>query len=401
MSSRADPEFYAWLDEAHGVEAYVAALSTLFEPVVREDERLHGCEAEISTADGVSRTARSLEDVLDAVHAALQRGHGATARIPVRMCSQGWVADLNVSCALPRNRSAYHGCWLSLTSGSTHLMPKRLEVAASHERLQVHAGAAMLARFALQDLEKIFLGLCAPDAHARVTTGAYTVLDKLYETTEYDNVDWLSPLEMAATYNGEQHVARDVALSWLYLLNGNAVGFAADLSLDALAARVEAAPKGTTVGVASRATHVIKHAMKESAAFHQGGRHGLSPGFIRHGPRSRFPEDDELSREQVLAVLKTPKETLLDALEAAAVPDDEWLDAEKLALDVIEAKMAGEPTVWIDVDKGAQRSFLEQHAPYHIRRLDNGGVMLATHPYRHLWPLWSDALALLGIRPRS
>jgi hypothetical protein len=32
-----------------------------------------------------------------------------------------------------------------------------------------------------------------------------------------------------------------------------------------------------------------------------------------------------------------------------------------------------------------------------VRRLPNGGVMLATHPYRTLWPLWADALFLLGI----
>jgi hypothetical protein len=33
-----------------------------------------------------------------------------------------------------------------------------------------------------------------------------------------------------------------------------------------------------------------------------------------------------------------------------------------------------------------------------VRRLPNGAVMLATHPYRTLWPLWADALGLLGIR---
>jgi hypothetical protein len=26
-------------------------------------------------------------------------------------------------------------------------------------------------------------------------------------------------------------------------------------------------------------------------------------------------------------------------------------------------------------------------------------VLLATHPYRTLWPLWADALFLLGITP--
>jgi hypothetical protein len=42
--------------------------------------------------------------------------------------------------------------------------------------------------------------------------------------------------------------------------------------------------------------------------------------------------------------------------------------------------------------------WIEQHAPFHVRRLPNGGVRLATHPYRILWPLWADALHLLDIR---
>ncbi|WP_437651507.1 hypothetical protein [Sorangium sp. So ce362] len=31
------------------------------------------------------------------------------------------------------------------------------------------------------------------------------------------------------------------------------------------------------------------------------------------------------------------------------------------------------------------------------RRLPSGGVVLATHPYRTLWPLWADALFALGL----
>jgi len=43
--------------------------------------------------------------------------------------------------------------------------------------------------------------------------------------------------------------------------------------------------------------------------------------------------------------------------------------------------------------------FIQRHAPYHVRRLPNGGVLLATHPYRTLWQLYADALFLLGITP--
>jgi hypothetical protein len=41
--------------------------------------------------------------------------------------------------------------------------------------------------------------------------------------------------------------------------------------------------------------------------------------------------------------------------------------------------------------------FLVDHAPFYIRRLPSGGVLLATHPYRTLWPLWADALFALGL----
>ena len=105
-----------------------------------------------------------------------------------------------------------------------------------------------------------------------------------------------------------------------------------------------------------------------------------------------------LTREQVLAVLKTPPATLLEALEAAAVPDDEWLRVEPLAIEMIEAKNQGAPTLEVNVTSGHHVRFIEQHAPFHVRRLPNGGVLLATHPYRTLWKLWADALLLLGIR---
>lgn len=114
-------------------------------------------------------------------------------------------------------------------------------------------------------------------------------------------------------------------------------------------------------------------------------------------PRAPLPGDIPLTCEQVLAALATPKETLLQALEAAAVPDEAWQAVEPQALERIEAMEKGSPTYIVDVTTGKHTRFIEHHAPYHIRRLPNGGVMLATHPYRTLWPLWQDALLLLGI----
>jgi hypothetical protein len=106
----------------------------------------------------------------------------------------------------------------------------------------------------------------------------------------------------------------------------------------------------------------------------------------------------DLTREQVLQVLETPPGMLLDALDAAAVPDDEWRAVEPLAREAIEARKQGAPTIEVDAMTDKQQRFLELHAPYHVRRLPNGGVLLATHPCRTLWQLWADALLLLGIR---
>jgi hypothetical protein len=50
-------------------------------------------------------------------------------------------------------------------------------------------------------------------------------------------------------------------------------------------------------------------------------------------------------------------------------------------------------------DRFDERCFLEQHGPFQVRRLQNGGVMLNAYPYGYLWPLWAKALDLLGIRP--
>jgi hypothetical protein len=401
VTHRADPTFFAWTNGADLIDAYLAALSALFEPTrvgedpweKRVDVSTWGYRAEMP------RTGVSLQELLDLVSAHLKRESRARAHIPVRMPSQDWVANVAVTCSVPeRRRGVPPGCVFTAESGYTHLLPTTVGVAASYANLPVEAGAAMVSRLGQQDMECLLVRLCAPDAHPRVKTGGYTMLNKLYETMAFGIDLWIDPLEMAASYNGDLHVARDVALSWLYLYEGECVEDVAGLSLDVLATRVEAAPTGATVGLAPAPKYVIEHLSKDTRFDHRGAR-GKPPGAMVVEARKRIPQDDELSREQVLAILQTPPETLLDALDAAAVPDEDWRDAEKLALEAIEAKKQGEPTDWVHVDTYNHRRFIEQHAPYHIRRLENGGVMIATHPYRHLWPLWADALALLGIRP--
>ena len=97
--------------------------------------------------------------------------------------------------------------------------------------------------------------------------------------------------------------------------------------------------------------------------------------------------------------MEASPDALLDALEACALPDDEWRAVEARALESIEAQKAGTETYSVDLKTRRHVRFLQHHAPYHVRRLPNGGVMLATHPYRTLWQLYADALFLLGISP--
>ncbi len=287
------------------------------------------------------------------------------------------------------------GCLLSVDDHDCEVMPDWAQIALSHQGdLSVPVRAAILGLFGQENVEKVFLGICAPDAHSRVKMGGYNVVDKGYDRLLWSNCAWRAPLEVAATYHGDHLVARDVAISWLYLHDGDRINSVVDLSLDALMARVEAVPPGATVGVSSRACHVISHAVDESK--HAPDSKQRTPLNTLRGPRALAREDDILTREQVLATLQTPSETLIQALEAAAAPDAEWLEAEKLA-----AKKEGEPTWWLQVDELDQRNFLEEHAPYHVRRLPNGGVMLATHPCRYMWPLWARALDLLGIRSQT
>jgi hypothetical protein len=119
------------------------------------------------------------------------------------------------------------------------------------------------------------------------------------------------------------------------------------------------------------------------------------------GENLDFTGADILTREQVLQALDMPTHVLLDALEAAAVPDEDWRAVEAYALETIEAKKQGAPCYEEWVTSRRHLQFIQRHAPYHVRRLPNGGVLLATHPYRTLWQLWADALLLLGIRTES
>ncbi|WP_438017414.1 hypothetical protein WMF18_42745 [Sorangium sp. So ce315] len=234
------------------------------------------------------------------------------------------------------------------------------EIAVSRGPRSVEAEAAAACHLVQDDVEDLLLRLCAPDANGRVPTGACT-----------GEEDWIAPVEMCATYNANAaELARDLALSWVSLHDKESVSRIAGTSVEALRARVDAAPRGARVP------------MKGTSEL-----------------------TGSLSRETVLKALATPPATLLEALEAAAVPDDAWSAAEPQASELLELRRqledeaAGEvpPAFWVDITTREHTCFLEEHAPFHVRRLPSGGVVLATHPYRTLWPLWADALFVLGL----
>jgi hypothetical protein len=392
MSMRQEPEFYALVDEANADEAYLATLSALYDPLVVNDPRRHRFEFEVTTEGS------SLEEVLAVKREALRQGHSGT-RIPFRTRSRRILLDVVLTVGRVRNDDAARGCLLSVQE--TDILPKGMDIPEFYHELPIPVGAAVLGHVWQDHLDRIFLAMCAPDACSRVKMGVYNVLDKLYGIdleNGIGSIGWHAAVEMAATYHGNHEVARDLAFSWLHLHDGQAIDSVVHSSLDDLIMRVEAAPVGTSIGIASTNEHVVKHMFAQSEAC------TLAEDKTTHmnwsvGPRSRYPEDDELTREQVLATLQTPSEALLQALEAvAARPDPEWVEAEKQALEVLAAPESS-PSWAGDMDSYEHRCFLEQHGPYQVRRLQNGGVMLNAYPYGYLWPLWARALDLLGIRP--
>lgn len=334
MSERS-PFFYAWCDEASRVDAFAAALSALARP---------GGLCSVMTFD-VMRSGLSIDGAIAMVRTDFVPEMTAYVSFDVTLSSGRLLAAFAHCCGEECERRRPLGpLWMAPSEGG-QLPVARLPIGPGSGARHVEVEAAIAAIAAQQEAEDLLVRFCKSQ---RVTTGGCTGLR-----------GWGAPVELGATYHADAaSVGRDLALSWVHLHDKAKVERAASLSLDALRARVEAAPPEARVAV-------------------QGGA--------------------ELSRAQVLAALATPPGALLDALEACAVPDDEWRAVEPLALETLQATHEGAPTYDVDVTTRQHVRFLQQHAPYHVRRLPNGGVLLATHPYRVLWPLWADALFLLGI----
>jgi hypothetical protein len=336
--SESTPTFFAWCAETDRVASFAAALSSL-----AADGKIDNVQM-----SGVWRDDISVHDAVAILRDAFDADTSAYASFDVHLISGRTLCFSGHCYGEGGERRRALGPLTMAPFDKAELIPEHLDIAHGGGAHAVEVEAAIAFIEAQPDVEDVFLRFCAPDASRRVTTGGCT---KIW--------DWRAPIELGATYHADaSSIARDLALSWAHLHDKDKMERAAGMSLDELHARVDAAAGGACVPVAG------------------GGK---------------------LSRETVLKVMDTSPTALLEALEASAPADEEWRAVESIALETIEARKAGASTQRVDLTTRKHVRFLQHHAPYHVRRLPGGGVLLATHPYRTLWPLYADALFLLGI----
>ncbi|WP_437754038.1 hypothetical protein [Sorangium sp. So ce1389] len=358
----AGPYFFAWCDEAARVDALGAALSMLVNDPP-EYIRVDGC-----MRPGPEFSTRSIDEAVATI-----RAHFGPADVDISVApalTSGQFVHSRLRCYT--DKSERSNGW-----GPLHLHPSRIaDFARMYLILDLGSGPSSVGAEAVLawhnvvgDIEDFLLRLCAPDASGRVSTGSCTTA-----------WTWLAPVSMCATYHANaRDIARDLALSWVSLHDQEKVSRIAGLSMAALHARVDAAPAGARV----------------------------FPGVF---PGDNSERSIPLSRETVLKALALPGSALLEALMAAAdMPDAAWRAAEPRAEEIhnltVQAQARGErlpqslkgPPLWYVEMTGEHVYFLVDHAPFYLRRLPSGGVLIATHFYRTLWPLWADALSALGL----
>ncbi|AUX47371.1 hypothetical protein SOCE26_088900 [Sorangium cellulosum] len=341
--------FYAWCDEADRVDALAAALSAVMIP---------GDLIRVAMDNDIRYKTHSIDEAVATVRAHFSGWINADVASGVMLRHPERDVCFGIACFAEEyeRRHASGPLVLRVCDKSDFLSPD-LDLVLDRGPRSIETEAAVAWLVIEDDLEDLLLRFCAPDASGRIPTGACT-----------NAWDWVAPVDMCATYNANAaELARDLALSWVHLHDKGKVQRAAGMSLAALHARVDAAPAGARVAMQGSSEHA----------------------------RS-------LSRETVLKALAAPPSALLDALEASAVPDDAWRAAAPRAREILELtsqieEIADLPTWRVDTTTRRHVRFLEEHAPFHVRRLPSGGVMLATHPYRSLWPLWADALFVLGL----
>ncbi|MEO5726985.1 MAG: hypothetical protein ABI134_06050, partial [Byssovorax sp.] len=321
MSDEPGPTLFAWCDQAARVDAYAATLAALAE-LALPGEGLSIAINSLATRDCVDGHKISVEQAVAMMRAAFTTGTYSTTSVTVspRAGDHLWLTFFCNGDELERR---YPLGPLNISRGEwKDVVPDRLTIAFGQGERDMAAEAAILAMQGQQDGEALLVALCAPDASGRVVTGTYT-----------SSWPWGAPIEGCATYHVDAGaVARDLALSWIHLHDGDRVEHIAGMSMEALHARVESAPRGAHVAVALDVAHIFEHDMLERA-----------DRLAKHIPHARvaLPGDVALSREAVLRALTAPPGALLEALEAAAVPDDEWRAVEPLAREVILATKEG------------------------------------------------------------
>ncbi|WP_437876187.1 hypothetical protein [Sorangium sp. So ce513] len=361
--SESGPRFYAWCDEAVRVDAYAAALSALVYP-----------GALISVDCGTELRTASMDEAIALIRTHFGRRGAYVGSGTLLPSSERFVlpyqrgpdyrfgspiVDFGSHCYTEAEERRDPTGPISMSpSDSEDFFRFNLDLAWGRGPRCLEAEAEVTWHVIQVDLEDLLVRLCAPDGSGRVRTGACT-----------NAWQWDAPAVVCATYNADaREIARDLAVSWVHLHDRESVSRIAGMSLEALHARVDAAPHGARV------------AMKYGSDF-----------------------ADWLSRETVLKALAAPPSLLLEALEASAVPDDAWRAAARRAGEIldltreIEETGEGPPTWRVYTATSRHIRFLKKHAPFLVRRLPSGGVVLATHPYRSLWPLWADALFLLDL----
>ncbi|WP_437327141.1 hypothetical protein [Sorangium sp. So ce381] len=381
--SDGSPYFYAWCDEADRVDAFAAAISAL----VTRDATCNVDIQSIDHPDVAWRRSIPIDEAIAAVRNAFSPGTYVFASLPVTLSSGSSVRFAVVCNGDKYERRGPSGPLCASPFDRRDLLPSSIEIAFGGSLRGVEIESAIASIQVQQEIEDLLIRLCAPEAHPRVRTGACV-----------DVGDWGAPVETCASYHADAaSVARDLALSWVHLHEGDKTALAAGTSHELLRARIDAAPHGACVGIAGDVELLRQHMRMDWAASASRDTRPARADTARRGARAVVEGDAELTRETVLKALDTPPSLLLEALEASAVPDDAWRSIESAALETIAATNEGVPMYEVDVTSRKHVQFIERHAPYHVRRLPSGGVVLATHPYRTLWPLWADALFLLGI----
>ncbi|MDI1451923.1 hypothetical protein [Polyangium sp. 6x1] len=340
------PWFDAWCPEANRIEAFIAAVSALVGASDRWD---------VADPDDVNPSkvvSLCMTDAARLLRDTYPRHGYSHAFFELKGCS-GAAMEFGATVRCDRLLERSYGAPVQCSSwmGGV-LFPSRVALAKKRGRSTVEMVAGVAWRMAVNDIYEILVRICTSSA-------AFTTAGCSGGTPRH------VPILNGSTYHADGNPMRDLALSWIDLHDDEPNKLAAGASIDALRARVEAAPRGSSISLL---------------------------------------DESMLKREEVLAAMDLSPSVLVEALQVCAGKiDPEWRAVEP---DVIQAlndmrDPAVESHEGVPSDSDDHDRFIKEHTPSYVERLDKGGLVLLAHPYRTLWPLWADALALLGIRPKG